>query len=154
MACARRTLASNFTILSRRFHPSISHLLPLERSRDENNLSSDSRPIRNFHTRSPGIRVRETTALGVHSFPLGFHQSFRSYSSNGSKLTEDFTNALKEESRDLADVLTEKSMEITQVAATSPAIGEVATAAADSAPPVAALQYVIDGVHSFTGLNW
>jgi YidC/Oxa1 family membrane protein insertase len=32
--------------------------------------------------------------------------------------------------------------------------GEVAAAAADSFPPVAALQYVIDAVHSFTGLNW
>ncbi|XP_010559124.1 PREDICTED: mitochondrial inner membrane protein OXA1-like [Tarenaya hassleriana] len=34
------------------------------------------------------------------------------------------------------------------------AVNEVAVAAADSAYPVAALQYVIDGVHSFTGLNW
>lgn len=153
MACARRTLASNFTLLSRRFHPSISHLLPLERRHDENDLLSESRPIRNFRARGSGIRAWETTSLGL-SFPLGFHQPFRSYSSNGAKLAEDFADALKVESRDLTDVLTEKSMEVTQVAATSPAVGEVASAAADSAPPVAALQYFIDGVHSFTGLNW
>ncbi|KAL0853689.1 hypothetical protein Bca101_058841 [Brassica carinata] len=35
-----------------------------------------------------------------------------------------------------------------------PAVNEVAIAAADSAFPVAALQHLIDGVHSFTGLNW
>jgi YidC/Oxa1 family membrane protein insertase len=35
-----------------------------------------------------------------------------------------------------------------------PAINEVAIAAADSAFPVAALQHLIDAVHSFTGLNW
>jgi YidC/Oxa1 family membrane protein insertase len=44
----------------------------------------------------------------------------------------------------------------TSVVPTFPASfpGEVAAAAADSFAPVAALQYVIDAVHSFTGLNW
>ncbi|KAF6140855.1 hypothetical protein GIB67_042268 [Kingdonia uniflora] len=49
---------------------------------------------------------------------------------------------------DVAEILTEKSVEV------GPVMSEVAIAAADSSYPVAALQYVIDGVHSFTGLNW
>lgn len=53
---------------------------------------------------------------------------------------------------DVAEVLVDKTVE----AATSqvPIVSEVAVAAADSFPPVAALQYLIDAVHSFTGLNW
>ncbi|XP_071705319.1 mitochondrial inner membrane protein OXA1-like [Rutidosis leptorrhynchoides] len=53
---------------------------------------------------------------------------------------------------DLADDLTEKTIEV--MSNQAPAISEVAIAVADSWPPVAALQYAIDGIHSFTGLNW
>lgn len=51
-----------------------------------------------------------------------------------------------------AEVITDKTLEV--VTSQAPAVSEVAVAAADSFPPVAALQYLIDGVHSFTGLNW
>ncbi|KAH6820495.1 inner membrane OXA1-like protein [Perilla frutescens var. hirtella] len=37
---------------------------------------------------------------------------------------------------------------------TAPVVNEVAIAAADSFPPVAALQYLIDYVHCFTGFDW
>lgn len=53
---------------------------------------------------------------------------------------------------DIADVLADKAVEA--VASQAPAVSEVAVAAADSYFPVAALQYLIDGVHSFAGLNW
>lgn len=53
---------------------------------------------------------------------------------------------------DVADVIAESTVEA--VASQASAVSEVAIAAADSYFPVAALQYVIDGVHSFTGLNW
>ena len=36
----------------------------------------------------------------------------------------------------------------------APYPGEVAAAAAESFPPVAALQHLLDAVQSFTGLNW
>ncbi|ERN15016.1 hypothetical protein AMTR_s00032p00234210 [Amborella trichopoda] len=52
---------------------------------------------------------------------------------------------------DVAEVFVESTME---AAAQAPAVSEVAVAAADSYLPVAALQYVIDWVHTFTGLNW
>lgn len=53
---------------------------------------------------------------------------------------------------DVAGVLSDTSME--SIVSQAPAVSEVAIAAADSWYPVAALQYLIDGVHSFTGLNW
>lgn len=53
---------------------------------------------------------------------------------------------------DAADVLTENIVEV--AVAQAPVVSEVAVAAADSSLPVAALQYFIDGVHIYTGLNW
>ncbi|RAL50993.1 hypothetical protein DM860_005349 [Cuscuta australis] len=54
---------------------------------------------------------------------------------------------------DVAGVLSDKAVEA--VASQAPAVmSEVAIAASDSFLPVAALQYVIDYVHCFTGLNW
>lgn len=53
---------------------------------------------------------------------------------------------------DVADVLTDTTFEA--VSAQAPVVNEVAIAAADSYFPVAALQHVIDAVHSFTGFNW
>ncbi|TKY59309.1 Mitochondrial inner membrane protein OXA1 [Spatholobus suberectus] len=53
---------------------------------------------------------------------------------------------------DVADILTDTTMET--VASQAPILNEVAIAAADSFLPVKALQYVIDAVHSYTGLNW
>lgn len=58
---------------------------------------------------------------------------------------------------DAADVLTDTGVGSVIAAASSipsPFPGEVAAAAADSFLPVAALQHLIDAVHSFTGLNW
>ena len=49
---------------------------------------------------------------------------------------------------DVVTVLGDKAVEA------APALNEVAIAAADSFAPVAALQYVIDYVHCFTGLDW
>lgn len=53
---------------------------------------------------------------------------------------------------DVAEVLVDKTVD--SAASQVPIVSEVAVAAADSFPPVAALQYLIDAVHSFTGLNW
>lgn len=53
---------------------------------------------------------------------------------------------------DVADVLGEKAAEVASQVA--PVANEVAVAAADSFLPVAALQYMIDYVHTFTGLDW
>jgi len=54
---------------------------------------------------------------------------------------------------DVADVFTDTTVEaVTSQAASG--VSEVAIAAADSYLPVQALQYVIDAVHLYTGLDW
>lgn len=49
---------------------------------------------------------------------------------------------------DVVSVVADKAVEV------APALNEVAIAAADSFFPVAALQYLIDYVHCYTGLSW
>lgn len=53
---------------------------------------------------------------------------------------------------DVGGVLSDGSVEV--VTQQAPVLSEVAVAAADSYFPVAALQYVIDGFHTYTGLPW
>lgn len=53
---------------------------------------------------------------------------------------------------DVADVLGDKAVEV--ASQVGPAANEVAIAAADSFFPVAALQYLIDYVHTYTGFDW
>ncbi|KAL6536371.1 hypothetical protein OROGR_012943 [Orobanche gracilis] len=53
---------------------------------------------------------------------------------------------------DIADVLGDKAVEVASQVA--PVANEVEIAAADSFLPVAALQYLIDYVHCYIGLNW
>ncbi|XP_073122086.1 mitochondrial inner membrane protein OXA1-like [Henckelia pumila] len=53
---------------------------------------------------------------------------------------------------DVADALANKTVEVASQAV--PVVNEVAVAAADSFLPVAALQYLVDYVHSFTGFSW
>ncbi|KAL0297523.1 UNVERIFIED_CONTAM: Mitochondrial inner membrane protein OXA1 [Sesamum radiatum] len=52
----------------------------------------------------------------------------------------------------MTDVLGDKAVEV--ASQVGPVANEVAVAAADSFFPVAALQYLIDYVHTFTGFNW
>lgn len=53
----------------------------------------------------------------------------------------------------IPDVLADKFTELVSSQA-APVVSEVAVAAVDSSFPFAALQYAIDGIHTFTGLNW
>ncbi|QCE03531.1 preprotein translocase subunit YidC [Vigna unguiculata] len=53
---------------------------------------------------------------------------------------------------DIADVLKDKAIDA--VNSQAPILKEVAIASADSVLPVKALQYIIDAMHSCTGLNW
>ncbi|KAL0408038.1 UNVERIFIED_CONTAM: Mitochondrial inner membrane protein OXA1 [Sesamum radiatum] len=52
----------------------------------------------------------------------------------------------------MTDVLGDKAVEV--ASQVGPVANEVTVAAADSFFPVAALQYLIDHIHSFTGFNW
>ncbi|XP_057446647.1 mitochondrial inner membrane protein OXA1-like [Lotus japonicus] len=55
---------------------------------------------------------------------------------------------------DVADILTDVTMEGVASQSQAPVVSEVAIAAADSCLPVQIAEYVIDAVHSYTGLNW
>lgn len=152
MSCSRKSLAVGYTHLARRFHPSFSHLVRDDRENSESQRSfpfslaaaplprspSSSQSFDRF--RSP---VRDWRITGFY-FPVVIHQSLRNYSSS---------SEVSEESGyidDVANVLSGTTMDSTA----APFPGEVSAAAADSFVPVAALQHVIDAVHSFTGLNW
>lgn len=79
--------------------------------------------------------------------PLGAVPAPRHYSSSTNGEESDKIEYMN----DVAEVLTDKSVE---AVVQTPGVDEVAIAAADSFIPVAALQYLIDGVHHYTGLNW
>lgn len=77
------------------------------------------------------------------SVPAGFGMGYgRNYSSVGEGAAD------IEVLNDVVAVLGDKAVEA------APALNEVAIAAADSFAPVAALQYLIEYVHCFTGFNW
>ncbi|WOL00097.1 mitochondrial inner membrane protein OXA1-like [Canna indica] len=158
MACARRSLTPNFTHLTRRLHPSLAHVLNDDREFTDPPNPPCSPPIpprRHASTFAPSISGfgGGRRSLGF-SLPLGVDPCLlRSYSS-----TPEGSNEIGYV-KDVADVLSESSVETAAAAAAAavapaPFPGEVAAAAADSYLPVAALQHVIDAVHSFTGLNW
>ncbi|EYU40019.1 hypothetical protein ABFS82_05G110400 [Erythranthe guttata] len=50
------------------------------------------------------------------------------------------------------EIMTDKAVDV--ASHVGPAVNEVAIAAADSSMPVAAIQYLIDYVHCYTGFNW
>ncbi|BAF10670.1 Os03g0116000 [Oryza sativa Japonica Group] len=153
---ARRSLASGLSRhLSRRLHPSVSHLLPSHHDDHSENPSPPAQPPPlPSALRSPS----RSQALGL-PLPFGLlHASRRSLST--SPRSNDELDASAEVLSDAAssvsvpaDVLADAAASV-PVSAPAPFPGEVAAAAADSFAPVAALQHLIDGVHSLTGLNW
>uniref|UniRef100_A0A0E0IK25 Membrane insertase YidC/Oxa/ALB C-terminal domain-containing protein n=1 Tax=Oryza nivara TaxID=4536 RepID=A0A0E0IK25_ORYNI len=153
---ARRSLASGLSRhLSRRLHPSVSHLLPSHHDDHSENPSPPAQPPPlPSALRSPS----RSQALGL-PLPFGLlHASRRSLST--SPRSNDELDASADVLSDAAssvsvpaDVLADAAASV-PVSAPAPFPGEVAAAAADSFAPVAALQHLIDGVHSLTGLNW
>ncbi|PUZ43183.1 hypothetical protein GQ55_9G642200 [Panicum hallii var. hallii] len=160
---ARRRLATSLSDhFSRRLHPSISHLIPPHHDRSESPSSSaappspQSQPARPI----PSSLARPSRSRALTSLPLPFAlhlAAHRNFSTTSSASAPDIDVA--------ADMLTDAassvpvSDQVVSAAASvsvppAPYAGEVAAAAAESFPPVAALQYLLDAVQSFTGLNW
>nr|XP_051193278.1 mitochondrial inner membrane protein OXA1-like isoform X2 [Lolium perenne] len=140
-AAARRNLASRGLsgLLERRLRPSIHQLLPSNSTGEPRKpppLPPQPAP-RSFHFALAPCGTAQTLnhpPFGLHLPPGSPRRSFSSSSS-----------------RDFTDVLTDAA-HAAAPAASFP--GEVARAAEDSSMAVAAVQHLIDGVHSFTGLNW
>ncbi|CAL5433794.1 unnamed protein product [Camellia sinensis] len=152
----RRSISTRFTLLAReRFTPSI----PLIH-RDDNDHKSHQKD-RNFNT----LHQHQSFGSRINTFS-GFNTSFQDQRWSqfsispmlGSVLGRHMSTAVGEGAdkieymADVAEVLADKTAEV--VASAAPAANEVAIAAADSAFPVAALQYLIDNVHLFTGFEW
>lgn len=147
-----RSIATRASLLVRRVHPSFSYVLH-DDDRKRHSLDEHQSQRRSFGSSSNissgfGAFLRERGCSDFSLSPgrtgLSFYRYMSTTIGDGSDKIEYMT--------DVADVIAESTVEA--VASQASAVSEVAIAAADSYFPVAALQYVIDGVHSFTGLNW
>ncbi|KAI4995629.1 hypothetical protein ZWY2020_035532 [Hordeum vulgare] len=161
---ARRSLATGLSShLTRRLHPSLSHLLPSSHH-DNNHENPSSSSVPPFPTQQPphfpsGDLRRRARSQGLAlPLPFGAHlAAHRGFSTSGSSPGPQIDGILTDPAVGQMDVAAGVLSDA--AASVAPAFplpfpGEVAAAAADSFPPVAALQYLIDAVHSFTGLNW
>uniref|UniRef100_A0ACD5TIV3 Uncharacterized protein n=1 Tax=Avena sativa TaxID=4498 RepID=A0ACD5TIV3_AVESA len=140
-ATSRRSLASRglSDLLARRLHPSLPQLLPSNSTGDPRKPSPLPPPpaprLFNFALAHCGTsQTLKFPPFGPHLLPGPLCRSF------SSSRDPDFT-----------DVLTDAAH---SAAPTASFPGEVAWAAEDSSTAVAAVQHLIDAVHSFTGLNW
>ncbi|KAJ1299114.1 hypothetical protein BS78_01G506600 [Paspalum vaginatum] len=165
---ARRSLATSLSHhFSRRLHPSLSHLIPPHRDDSDSPSSSpppQPRPAPPFPSAVPWPSRSRSRSPALAPFPLPFalhaaaHRSFSSASAPGGGV--DVAAEVLTDAASSAPVSELLSDEVASAAAASvpvppaPYAGEVAAAAAESFPPVAALQHLMDAVQSFTGLNW
>nr|CAB3497282.1 unnamed protein product [Digitaria exilis] len=164
---ARRSLATSLSHhFSRRLHPSISHLIPPHHDRSESSSSSTAAPPPLQSQPSPPFPSslpRPSASRALTSLPLPFalhlaaHRNFSTTSSSASDI--DAAVDVLSDAASSSPVSELLSDEVASAAASvplppAPYAGEVAAAAAESFPPVAALQHLLDAVHSFTGLNW
>uniref|UniRef100_A0A1J3DRX2 Mitochondrial inner membrane protein OXA1-like n=1 Tax=Noccaea caerulescens TaxID=107243 RepID=A0A1J3DRX2_NOCCA len=160
MACLRG-ISKRVNLLQRRVYPSCGHLIGDDK--DETKSSSPIsdtmvRKVTNNNKLSPMLSERQYQYQAFGG-PLGLGLSSCRYMSSTTQPPE-----WSEKVDGIDFVATEEvvvphdfqAMEAvtTTIQAVVPAVNEVALAAADSAFPVAALQHLIDAVHSFTGLNW
>ncbi|KAF6995007.1 hypothetical protein CFC21_011586 [Triticum aestivum] len=144
---ARRSLASRFSHhLTRRLHPSVPHLL--SRSNDDD-PPSQPQPHPLPSLRSPLPPASGAAQTLHHPFPFSLHHSGlprRSFSSSAPAPAPDPPGEVDAAASVLVDAVASS--------VPAPFPGEVAAAAADSFFPFAALQHLIDTIHTFTGLNW
>lgn len=149
---ARRSIATRLSHhLTRRLHPCVPH------ARTSDSLDEQaSRPSPPLPLPLPPLHVqlkqrsREVQILGFLPFSLRLAgPTRRTFSSSAPAPNLEAAPAAEV---DAAGVLADAAEAAASVPAPFP--GEVAAAAADSFPPVAALQHIIDAIHTFTGLNW
>ncbi|PQP95587.1 mitochondrial inner membrane protein OXA1-like isoform X2 [Prunus yedoensis var. nudiflora] len=151
MAC-RRSVSTTVTFGTRRFHPSFSHIL-----HDNNEDAKSHAP----NSSSPPPVIKSTLPSGSYNSTVRFCFGSRCRERTGSSLAWKmglgsfhcrYMSTVIDDGSDkindvgyFAEVITDKTVEV--VTSQAPAVSEVAAAAADSFFPVAALQYLIDGVH-------
>ncbi|KAM7279062.1 hypothetical protein ACFE04_006196 [Oxalis oulophora] len=148
----RRTLSTRATIIAQRYHPSFSYVLQHGDDRKQQHSVNEAPPSQ---TRSYGTifnkfgiinRDNKTYYHQLSFLPSAGAAFCRHMSTTGADGS--FDNELIP---DVSEIFTDTAIQA--ASAQAPVVNEVAVAAAESALPVAALQYVIDNVHTFTGLN-
>lgn len=154
----RRSLLIRGKLIDQKCHPSLSYFFHSdERKREcpDDRLSAaeigrlpQKRSFVSSINVPSGFAASSGHAINYTSFlvPCSGY-SFCRYMSTINQGSDDI-----EFTKDVANVLSDTTMEA--VASQAPVLSEVAVAAADSYLPVQALQYLIDYVHTFTGLNW
>ncbi|MED6183949.1 hypothetical protein PIB30_042690 [Stylosanthes scabra] len=148
----RRTNLSNCNL-----HPSFSYVL--HHTIDEPNQRQQDKPVPAAITsliqaRSFGSFLNEPTGFVASSKRRTiFNNTFSGYSlCRYMSMVNDDSDKINF-GTDVADVLAETTVDTVASQAGS-VVDEVAIAAADSLLPVKVVQYAIDYVHSFTGMNW
>ncbi|WVZ57412.1 hypothetical protein U9M48_007799 [Paspalum notatum var. saurae] len=145
---ARRSIATRLSHhLTRRLHPCAPHALTSSHSHDEQ--ASPSPPLPPLHAHA-SLQHSSRAAQNLCFLPFSLHLAGPARRGFSSSAPGPAFEAAPAAEVDATAVLVDAA----EAAAPAPFPGEVAAAAADSFFPVAALQHVIDAIHSFTGLNW
>ncbi|KAL1191639.1 Mitochondrial inner membrane protein OXA1-like [Cardamine amara subsp. amara] len=154
MACLRG-ITKRVNLLQRRVYPSCGHLIGDDKDETKSVSSNSDTMIHKVFARN-GTNKPSSMFVERHyqSFarPLGLGLSSCRYMS--SSTPPEWSDKVDGIDFVATEVVPDEIIEAVTTSQAVPAVNEVAIAAADSAFPVAALQHLIDGVHSFTGLSW
>jgi YidC/Oxa1 family membrane protein insertase len=157
MAYRRFLLQRGNNLIDRRFNPSFTYVLHNDEPKPDETKSSSTEITNSFIQRRS---FRNSVNGSIGFFSSSQHRQslspFAGYNLCRNMSTLDQAGSDKITiMTDVADVLKDSSSTVeAAVSSQGPVVSEVAIAAADSYLPVQALQYVIDAVHSYTGLNW
>jgi len=156
MAYRRCLLQRGKNLIDRRCNPSFTYVL---HSDDEGKQQRDhpdsARRISNSftQTRSFGFGNSLNGSIGVFSSSPSAFAGYNNFCRNMSTTPDQGFDKITELTTDVAHVLSDTAVDAVSSQA-APVVSEVAIAAADSFLPVQVLQYFIDAVHTYTGLNW
>ncbi|VVB03506.1 unnamed protein product [Arabis nemorensis] len=151
MACLR-VISKRVNLLQRRVYPSCGHLIGDDKDEAKLAFRNSDTVIRKVFAYNGTNKFMERQYQSF-SGPLGLGLSSCRYMSTTPPEWSDKVDGIDFVTTEavVPDDIVQAVMPTSQAV---PAVNEVAIAAADSVFPVAALQHLIDGVHSFTGLSW
>ncbi|OMP02938.1 Membrane insertase OXA1/ALB3/YidC [Corchorus olitorius] len=155
-----RSISTRATLVARRYKPSFAYILREDDRKNQplNESQSEPKPSNFIQQRSFGNGFSNSSSGFGGLFQDRKCSQLSFLPSSGASFCRYMSTTVGDGADkirfigDVAEVLKDGAVEA--VTSQAPAVNEVAIAAADSAFPVAALQYVIDAVHSFTGFNW
>lgn len=155
MAYRRCLLQRGKNLIDRRCNPSFTYILHSDDEGKQRDQPDSAGRISNSftQTRSFGFGNSLNGSMGFSPsspFAAGYYNNF---CRNMSTTPDQGFDKITELTTDVAHVLSDTAVDAVSSQA-APVVSEVAIAAADSFLPVQVLQYAIDAVHTYTGLNW